>query len=167
MAHVSKFSKFISSLNHLPNGLSSWILNRHVRRHNPFALTTGIRIVSLNRRECITQIRSTHKVHGVHGGIHQYAIALAAEIASEYLLKVNGPEGLTYQLVDSMLKPTNLSNGAVRVYARISDESVLQLHKQGQGSTQLFLHIEDAEGRNPLSCDMTWGWEASKSLSYA
>lgn len=140
-----------------PSALS-WTFNSYIR----YAGTTGLRIDEWSPERAVVTCKNRWHIQNHLGTVHATAMATLAESATGMLFGLYVPDGTHVQLLKSLrIEYTAMAVGDLQAVATVF-ENAEQLGDTDRGSVIVPVKVTDAEGKEPIKCELTWAWTTRK-----
>ncbi len=130
-----------------------------VFRHKvKLAGTTSIEVLATDGLKVVFRMKNRKKVQNHIGSVHAAAMALLAESATGFIVGINLP-GDKLPLIKCMnLNYVKRATGDMTAIATLTNEQVALLNQQDRGEVKVQIKVTDANGIEPVECEMIWAW---------
>ena len=104
-------------------------------------------------------IRSQHGLAHRHvGSVHAAAMALLAESSTGFVVGVNLPGDKLPLIKEMNFKYVKRAQGDMHAVAHLTDEQIALMQTQEKGEVTVAVKVTDAQGIEPVLCEMIWAW---------
>jgi acyl-coenzyme A thioesterase PaaI-like protein len=158
MAFSNRVTRMLDRLSFLPEGLRWRAVTMAFGRIVPFVATGGLRIDSVTETQVMLSLANRRRVQNHIGGVHAAATALLAETATGLLIARNIPDSAIPLMKTMHIDYTKRARGGLRAVATLTPEQINHLRSEGKGEITVPVTITDAEGSQPVECQMLWAW---------
>lgn len=150
--------RIVNRLNSLPDLVRSPALSLAFNSKIKYAGTTGIAIRKWTTEETVVDCKNRWRVRNHLGGVHATAMATLAESATGMLFGLYVPDTHIPLLKSMKVSFHKRAIGDLRAVATITEEQKNQISTTDRGSTLMQVRVTDAEGKEPIECEMEWAW---------
>jgi acyl-coenzyme A thioesterase PaaI-like protein len=85
-------------------------------------------------------------------------MALLAETATGFVVGMNVPDDRVPVIKTLRVEFRRRARGALRAEATLSEEQRSLILGTEKGETLVPVRVTDADGNEPIECEMTWAW---------
>ncbi|WP_158768753.1 DUF4442 domain-containing protein [Paraglaciecola sp. L1A13] len=150
--------KFVDKINHYPAPISTFLMTKVFRHKVKLAGTTSIEVLATDGLQVEFRLKNRKKVQNHIGSVHAAAMALLAESATGFIVGINLP-GDKLPLIKCMnLNYVKRATGDMTAVATLTHEQVTLLNQQDKGEINVQIKVTDANGIEPVECEMIWAW---------
>lgn len=162
MPQASLLNVAVTRINHLPAALRRPLITSIFGFAVRFAGTGGVRFERLDQMRAILHLRNRRKVRNHIGGIHAAAMALLAESATGAVFGLNLPAGKLPLLKTLHVDYLRRAQGDLRAEAYLDEPQRLAMQRDDRGDVTVQVRVTDAQGEEPIRCQMVWAWIPEK-----
>ena len=155
---INKLGRIAANLAKLPGGLDRVAISLAIGKLVKFAGTSGVEFVEVSTSKVHVRVRNRKKVQNHIGSVHAAAMALLAETATGIVVGMNVPDERTPVVKTMKIDYLKRAKGDMEAVARLSPEDMERIRNTEKGDIVVPVTVTDAEGKEPISCEMTWAW---------
>ena len=148
----------IRKLNKRPAWLRPTLLNLAVRRAVPFTGTAGVEYLEMTPERVTLRLRNRRKARNHIRQVHAAATALLAETATGMVVGLNARRDQLPLLKHMEIQYVARSEGNLTAQATPPPELLAAYEQGGKGEAVIPVEIRDANGNQPVRCQLTWAW---------
>ncbi|WP_414829563.1 DUF4442 domain-containing protein [Alteromonas sp. H39] len=158
MAASNPLRQFAMKANTYPAWLRSKLLTWMFRFKVKLTGTVSVDILETDLKSVTFRQKNYKKVQNHIGSVHAAGMALLAESATGFVVGVNLP-GDKLPLIKNMnLQYVKRAQGDMQAIAWLTDEQIQQMQTQDKGEVTVQVKVTDAQGIEPVLCEMVWAW---------
>ncbi|WP_166422318.1 DUF4442 domain-containing protein [Paraglaciecola sp. 20A4] len=158
MSVSNPLRKFVDKINQYPTQISAFLMTKVFRHKVKLAGTTSIEVLATDGLKVVFRMKNRKKVQNHIGSVHAAAMALLAESATGFIVGINLP-GDKLPLIKCMnLNYVKRATGDMTAIATLTNEQVALLNQQDRGEVKVQIKVTDANGIEPVECEMIWAW---------
>jgi len=154
----NKLSRYVNKINNMPKFMQSFLLTKLFCSKVKYAGTSGIELISLNKKCVELSIKNRKKVQNHIGGIHAVAAATLAESTTGIVLGLNVPDTRIPLIKSMKISYQRRMQGNLRAIAKLTDQQLEIIENQEKGTLMIPVEITDDSGEQPIVCEMEWAW---------
>ena len=155
---ANKLARIVENLKKLPAGMDMAAISFAIGKLVKFAGTSGVEFVALSSSTVHVRIRNRKKVQNHIGSVHAAAMALLAETATGIVVGMNVPDGRTPVIKTMKVDYLKRAKGDMEAIATLTPEDIERIRSTEKGDIVVPVKVTDAEGKEPIACEMTWAW---------
>ena len=155
---INKLGRIAVNLSKLPGGLDRVAISLAIGKLVKFAGTSGVEFVEVSTSKVHVRVRNRKKVQNHIGSVHAAAMALLAETATGIVVGMNVPDERTPVIKTMKIDYLKRAKGDMEAVARLSPEDMERIRTTEKGDIIVPVTVTDGEGKEPISCEMTWAW---------
>ncbi|WP_293750079.1 DUF4442 domain-containing protein [uncultured Paraglaciecola sp.] len=162
MAVINPLRKFVDKVNTYPNWLSAKLMTWVFRYKVKLAGTTGIEVLQTDGKTATYRQKNKRKAQNHIGSVHAAAMALLAESCTGFIVGINLP-GDKLPLIKRMdLNYVKRATGDMTAVASLTDKQIALMQTAEKGEVNVKVNVTDANGIEPIECEMIWAWVAKR-----
>ena len=150
--------KFVDKINHYPEPISAFLMTKVFRHKVKLAGTTSIEVLATDGLHVKFRLKNRKKVQNHIGSVHAAAMALLAESATGFIVGINLPSDKLPLIKCMNLNYVKRATGDMTAVATLTHEQVALLSQQDKGEINVHIKVTDANGIEPVECEMIWAW---------
>lgn len=155
---INKLGRIAANLSKLPGGLDRVAISLAIGKLVKFAGTSGVEFIEVSTSKVHVRVRNRKKVQNHIGSVHAAAMALLAETATGIVVGMNVPDERTPVIKTMKIDYLKRAKGDMEAVARLSPEDMERIRNTEKGDIIVPVTVTDGEGKEPISCEMTWAW---------
>ena len=155
---VNKLARIVDNLSKLPAGMDMAAISFAVGKLVKFAGTSGVEFVTLTSSTVHVRVRNRKKVQNHIGSVHAAAMALLAETATGIVVGMNVPDDRIPVIKTLKVDYLKRAKGDMEAIATLTPEDIERIRTTEKGDIVVPVTVTDAEGKEPIACEMTWAW---------
>jgi len=155
---VNKLARIVDNLSKLPAGMDMAAISFAVGKLVKFAGTSGVEFVTLTSSTVHVRVRNRKKVQNHIGSVHAAAMALLAETATGIVVGMNVPDDRTPVIKTLKVDYLKRAKGDMEAIATLTPEDIERIRTTEKGDIVVPVKVTDGEGKEPITCEMTWAW---------
>ena len=155
---INKLGRIATNLGKLPGGLDKAAWSFAIGKLVKFAGTSGVEFMELTTSKVHVRIRNRKRVQNHIGSVHAAAMAVLAETATGIVVGMNVPDDRTPVIKTMKIDYLKRAKGDMEAVATLSAEDMQRIRNTEKGDIVVPVVVTDAEGKQPISCEMTWAW---------
>ena len=160
---VNKLHRIVNNLNRLPEGLRTRGLTFAVGNAVKFAGTAKVEILEMTQTRLHARIRNRKIVQNHIGSLHAAAMALLAESVTGLVVGMSVPDHRTPVIKLMKIDYVRRAKGDLEAVATITEDDVARIRSSEKGSITVPVKVTDADGHEPIQCEMIWAWTPKRS----
>lgn len=159
----NKLLRLVTKINtKAPEIIRPTVLSLAFNSYIRYAGTTGLRIDEWNLERSVVTLKNRFHVQNHLGTVHATAMATLAESATGMVFGLYVPDNTHIPLLKSMrIQYTARAVGDLTAVATVFDKAE-ELAATERGSVIVPVKVTDAEGKEPIQCEMEWAWTTKK-----
>ena len=138
--------------------MRSFLLTKLFCTKVKYAGTSGIKLISINKKHVELKLNNRKKVQNHIGGIHAVAAALLAESTTGIVLGLNVPDTRLPLIKSMKISYQRRMQGDLKAVAKLSEQQIEAIESQEKGTLIIPVEITDDSGEQPIICEMEWAW---------
>ena len=142
--------------------MRSFLLTKLFCTKVKYAGTSGIKLISINKKHVELKLNNRKKVQNHIGGIHAVAAALLAESTTGIVLGLNVPDTRLPLIKSMKISYQRRMQGDLKAVAKLSEQQIEAIESQEKGTLIIPVEITDDSGEQPIICEMEWAWITKK-----
>lgn len=142
--------------------MRSFLLTKLFCTKVKYAGTSGIKLISINKKHVELKLNNRKKVQNHIGGIHAVAAALLAESTTGIVLGLNVPDTRLPLIKSMKISYQRRMQGDLKAIAKLSEQQIEAIESQEKGTLIIPVEITDDSGEQPIICEMEWAWITKK-----
>ena len=150
--------KFAEKANTYPSWVGRRLLTWMFRFKVKLTGTVSIDILETDLKSVTFRQKNYKKVQNHIGSVHAAAMALLAESSTGFIVGVNLPGDKLPLIKEMNLKYVKRAQGDMQAVARLTDEQIACMQTQDKGEVTVEVKVTDAQGIEPVVCEMVWAW---------
>jgi acyl-coenzyme A thioesterase PaaI-like protein len=154
----NRMSRSIAVLERLPPALRTRVRSLALGRVVPLVGTAGLVVEHLDERRAVVSVPNRRRVRNHIGGVHAAAMALVAETATGFVVGMNVPDDRVPVIKTLRVDFRRRARGALRAEATLDEEQRQLVRSTEKGETRVPVKVTDADGNEPIECEMIWAW---------
>jgi len=158
----NKLSNYVGKINCLPVFMRSYLLTKLFCTKVKYAGTSGIELISINKKCVELRLKNKKKVQNHIGGIHAVAAAILAESTTGIVLGLNVPDTKLPLIKSMKISYQRRMQGNLKAIAKLTDQQIAEVKQQEKGVLFIPVEITDDSGEQPIVCEMEWAWVNKK-----
>jgi Domain of unknown function (DUF4442) len=130
-----------------------------------YAGTTGLKVLSMNAKECTVYLQNRRKVQNHIGTLHACSMAVAAESASGIIMGMNVRDTHIPLLKSMKIDYVKRCMGNIHVKAWIDEKDYERIQNEDRGDVRVNVHVVDDYNNlnsTPIETEMIWAWTPKK-----
>ncbi|NQZ82875.1 MAG: DUF4442 domain-containing protein [Colwellia sp.] len=158
----NQLSRYVNKINNMPKFMRSFLLTKLFCTKVKYAGTSGIKLISINKKHVELKLNNRKKVQNHIGGIHAVAAALLAESTTGIVLGLNVPDTRLPLIKSMKISYQRRMQGDLKAIAKLSEQQIEAIESQEKGTLIIPVEITDDSGEQPIICEMEWAWITKK-----
>jgi uncharacterized protein (TIGR00369 family) len=158
MSKPNPLQRLVAAAGKLPGPLRRRAVTLGFTSQVRFAGTGGVRFEVLEEGRAIAVMANRGKVRNHIGGVHAAAMALLAETCSGAVFGLSLPADKLPLLKSMHIDYLRRASGGLRAEASLALPQRRLLAKKERGEMVVPVRVSDADGAEPIVCQMTWAW---------
>jgi acyl-coenzyme A thioesterase PaaI-like protein len=154
----NRLSRSLALLERLPAPLRTRARSLALGTVVPMVGTAGLAVEHLDAGRAVISVANRRRVRNHIGGVHAAAMALLAETATGFVVGMNVPDDRVPVIKTLRVEFRRRARGALRAEATLSEEQRRLILETEKGETRVPVRVTDADGNEPIECEMTWAW---------
>ena len=154
----NRLSRSLAVLERLPAPLRTRLRSLALGRLVPLVGTAGLAVEHLDGGRAVISVANRRRVRNHIGGVHAAAMALLAETATGFVVGMNVPDDRVPVIKTLRVEFRRRARGGLRAEATLSEEQRRLILGTEKGETMVPVRVTDADGNEPIECEMTWAW---------
>jgi acyl-coenzyme A thioesterase PaaI-like protein len=158
MSDRNRLARSLAPIDWLPRVLQGPVRSAVMGRVVPFVGTAGLAIDELTPARAVVRIADRRRVQNHIGSVHAAAMALLAETATGFVVGMNVPDSGVPVIKTLRIDFVKRASGALRAVAELTPEQIETIRSTEKGEVAVRVTVTDAEGKEPVVCEMVWAW---------
>jgi len=158
MSKPNALQRLVAAAGKLPAPLRKRAVTLGFTSQVRFAGTGGVRFEVLEEGRAVALMPNRGKVRNHIGGVHAAAMALLAETCSGAVFGLSLPPDKLPLLKSMHIDYVRRARGGLRAEATLALPQRRLLAKKERGEMVVPVKVSDANGEEPVVCQMTWAW---------
>jgi uncharacterized protein (TIGR00369 family) len=154
----NRLSRSLQYLERVPSPLRARLRSLVMGKVVPFVGTAGLSVEELDDGRAVVSVASRRRVHNHIGGVHAAVTALLAETATGFVVGMNVPDNRVPVIKTLRVDFRKRAKGGLRAVAEVTGEQRQLMASAEKGETRVAVRITDADGNEPVECEMVWAW---------
>ncbi len=161
-ATTNPLRRFAYKMLKYPPWLGMRLITLLFRYKVKFVGTAGLKIQQTDLKSVTFFQKNRKKVQNHIGSVHAAAMALMAESATGFVVGLNLPAGKLPLIKSMNLKYVKRAAGDMQAVAWLTDEQIQKMQNEPKGDVVVSVKVTDAQGIEPVICEMVWAWVEKK-----
>lgn len=149
---------FAKKANSYPTWLGQKMLTWMFRYKVKLTGTVSIDIVETDLKSVTFRQKNYKKVQNHIGSVHAAGMALLAESSTGFVVGVNLPGDKLPLIKEMNFKYVKRAQGDMQAVATLTDQQIALMQTQEKGEVKVAVTVTDAQGIEPVLCEMIWAW---------
>ncbi len=158
----NRLSGYVTKINKLPKFIRPFLLTSLFCTKVKYAGTSGIELISINKKSVLLRLKNRKKAQNHIGGIHAVAAALLAESTTGIVLGLNIPDTRIPLIKSMKISYHRRMQGDLQAEAKLTDQQIEDIMGNEKGTLIIPVEITDDSGEQPIVCEMEWAWIVKK-----
>jgi acyl-coenzyme A thioesterase PaaI-like protein len=154
----NRMSRSLALLERLPSPVRTRLRSLALGTLVPLVGTAGLAVEHLDGGRAVIRVANRRRVRNHIGGVHAAAMALVAETATGFVVGMNVPDDRVPVIKTLRVDFRKRARGSLRAEATLSEEQRRHIASTEKGETRVPVRVTDADGNEPIECEMVWAW---------